>query len=116
MSNEKGIKPQILMAIERTGDQSMKTILLLLLQVLEEIGGKIDAVLTDEKKLRDAVLNGHAKEHDSDHDWIRQKRKDEYDDKKADAESKRQIRNGLIEKVLWVILVICAAAGGWVIK
>lgn len=63
-------KSGILKAIAETQDHNLKTILLLLLGVLEELGSKIDAIADDEKGLREAVLNGHAKDHDAHHEWI----------------------------------------------
>jgi len=63
-------KSGIMKAIAETQDQNLKTILLLLLGVLEELGGKIDAIAADEKGLREAVLNGHAENHDRDHEFV----------------------------------------------
>lgn len=63
------VKTEIHKAIAETGDQNLRTILMLLLGVLEELGGKIDAMAADEKGLREAVLNGHTETHDRDHEW-----------------------------------------------
>lgn len=63
-------KSGIMKAISETNDQAMKTVLLLLLGVFEEIGGKIDTVLNNEHALRQTVLNGHALNHDRDHEWL----------------------------------------------
>ncbi len=63
-------KSGIMKAIRETNDPAMKTVLLLLLGVFEEIGGKIDSVLKNEQALRQTVLNGHALNHDRDHVWL----------------------------------------------
>ena len=38
--------------------------------MFEEIGGKIDSVLKNELAVRQTVLNGHALNHDRDHEWL----------------------------------------------
>lgn len=111
MSNGSGLKEQIRAEIARTEDHSTKVTLLLLMQVLEDIGSKIDTVLADENKLRSAVLNGHAADHNADHDWVRNKRREEEDTEKARLASRRKIIDGLIEKALWVILGGIVSAG-----
>lgn len=63
-------KSGIIKAISETNDPAMKTVLLLLLGVFEEIGGKIDFVLKNEHAIRKIVLNGHALNHDRDHEWL----------------------------------------------
>lgn len=63
-------KSGIMKAISETNDPAMKTVLLLLFGVFEEIGGKIDSVLKNEHALRQTVLNGHALNHDRDHEWL----------------------------------------------
>lgn len=109
MVGNQSIKQQIVANIASTDDAHMKTVLLLMLGILEEIGGKIDAVLADEKSLRETVLNGHALVHDDDHEWIKVQRA-----KEAEAsQSSRKIRDGLIEKILWAAL---AAAIAWMVK
>lgn len=109
MVSQQSVKQQIMTAIAGTDDAHLKTVLILMLGILEEIGGKIDAVLADEKTLRDAVLNGHAAVHDDDHEWIKVQRAKEVEDK----ESSRKIRDGIIEKVLWAAL---AAIAVWILK
>lgn len=64
------VRSEILAAIAKTDTPETKTLLLLMLGVLEEIGGKIDSFLQDEKSLRDKVLNGHEPSHHKHHDWI----------------------------------------------
>lgn len=60
----------IIDAIAEAKDEHMKVVLLLLLQVVEEIGDKIDTILADEHSLRQAVLNGHEPVHHKHHEWI----------------------------------------------
>lgn len=111
-------KSEILSAIAKTDDPAMKTVLLLLLGVFEEIGSKIDSVLKNERALRETVLNGHTDAHHSHHEWLERRinRDHEMDlllqwvvqarDREIDAaSSKRKIRDGLIENVLWAALI-----------
>ncbi|MBI5920263.1 MAG: hypothetical protein HY847_01290 [Betaproteobacteria bacterium] len=62
------VKGEILSAIGKTDDPNIKAVLLLMLGVLEEIGGKIDSMMSDE--VRKAVLNGHESVHNEHHVWI----------------------------------------------
>jgi len=89
------VKSQILSAIAATADPGLKAALLLLLQVVEEIGGKIDGVLANEQQLRQAVLNGHALDHDRHHEWVSRMLAAEHDEQT----SRRRIRDGVIEKL-----------------
>jgi hypothetical protein len=66
-------RSEIIKAIAATTDQNLKTVLLLLLGVLEELGGKIDAMRADEVGLKEAVLNGHSDRHNKHHDWIEER-------------------------------------------
>lgn len=63
-------RDSILDAIANSTDQNMKLVLLLLHQVVEEIGDKIDDILSDKQGLRETVLNGHESVHHRDHVWI----------------------------------------------
>lgn len=69
-------KSEIMSAIGKTDDPNLKMILLLMLDIMEEIGGKIDRIYTDKEALRESVLNGHASVHHEDHEWIRERRAD----------------------------------------
>lgn len=106
-------KSEILKAIAETGDRNLKTILILLLGVLEELGAKIDAMGSDERALREAVLNGHEDVHHDHHEWIARQMKAEEDSAASDAASRRRIRDGIIEKLLWLTLVAIAGSGWW---
>jgi hypothetical protein len=103
MSVEKfDVRREILTAISKTDDHTTKTVLLLLLGVLEEIGGKMDAMMQTE--MRKAVLNGHEVNHHSHHDWVQARMKDGcedacawsrrkmVDEEKAAAESEKDTR------------------------
>lgn len=69
-------KSEIMSAIGKTDDPNLKMILLLMLGIMEEIGGKIDRIYTDKEALRESVLNGHAGVHHDDHEWIKERRAD----------------------------------------
>ncbi|HLP99204.1 MAG TPA: hypothetical protein VK149_12255 [Sideroxyarcus sp.] len=126
-------KDDILAAIAKTEDANMKVVLLLLHGVLDEISEKIDAMAADEKGLRAAVLNGHEPVHHAHHEyiarkmqyedadaeqrrWVARKMQEEADDAKADKESKRAIRNAIIERLLWAAVVVIIGASGWVLN
>lgn len=111
-------KSEILSAIAKTDDPAMKTVLLLLLGVFEEIGSKIDNILGNERALRETVLNGHEPVHHHHHEWLseRIKRDDhiekiiEWVDQKCQEEaddkaSGRKIRDGVMEKIIGAAIV-----------
>lgn len=117
--HESNTKAAILKAISDCGDDNMRAILLLMLAVLEEIGSKIDAVMSDEKAIREIVLNGHTAVHDDDHEWIAQFRdtrpagKCSYVLRMEQAEetaarSKRKVGEEVVSKVLVSALSILA--------
>lgn len=71
------LKSEIYAQINKTNDETLRTVLLLLLGVLEasiegtaSIKKAIEDLRTDEAGLRDAVLNGHADVHHDHHEWI----------------------------------------------
>ena len=114
------VKSEILSAIAKSDDANMKAVLLLLLGVFEDIGGKLDTMMRDETAMRAAVLNGHAPVHHDHHQWIERKIKEEDEaDKRAAQEDqkatdeRRRVRYNLAEKVVWAIL---AGAVGWWLK
>lgn len=65
------LKTEIMSAIGKTDDENLKMVLLLQLNMMEEIGEKIDSIYKDKELLRESVLNGHADVHHSDHEWIK---------------------------------------------
>ena len=104
-------KSGILRAINETNDPAMKTVLLLMLGVFEEIGGKIDSVLKNERVLRETVLNGHTDAHHGHHEWVAKKIKEE-DEAEEDA---RKVKVGVTEKALgYLIVAAIAAFGTWI--
>lgn len=126
-------KSEILAAIAKTDDQNMKMVLLLLLGVLEEIGGKIDSMRSDEKGLREAVLNGHESVHHEHHEWVARQIKTDCADicgwakSKMDAEAeaekdakadKRIAREAAIRQLVTVAIGAIAGAAGvlWALK
>jgi hypothetical protein len=119
MTHANETKNRIMQSIADCKDDSLRAVLLLLLAVLEEIGGKIDIVMRDEKTLREIVLNGHTATHDSDHEWISNFRAQRNDEVCAWAharmvaeekisESKRRVTESILEKAL----VAAIAASG----
>ena len=137
---DKTPKDAILQALANESDQKVKMLLLLMLSAIEDIGGKLDAVLQNEERIRAMVLNGHAPVHHADHEWIGRRRKtDERDlrvlawaeeamihdhinrkrgawvdakmrDEDADTDSRRALRDRWLERVVWAITVL--AVGG----
>lgn len=131
-------KDDIIQALANESDQKVKMLLLLMLSAIEDIGGKLDAVLQNEERIRAMVLNGHAPVHHSDHEWIGRRRKtDERDlrvlawaeeamihdhinrkrgawvdakmrDEDADTDSRRSIRDKWLERVVWAVTVLAA--------
>lgn len=131
-------KDDILKALADESDHKIKMLLLLMLTAIEDIGGKLDAVLANEDRIRAMVLNGHAPVHHADHEWIGRRRKtDERDlrvlawaeetmaqdplnrkrcawvdakmrDDAADADSRRAVRDKWIERVVWAVTVLAA--------
>ena len=81
--------------IAKEDDKDRRTLLMLLLGVLEAnmeglaaIGKKIDNLLSDEQELRATVLNSHAENHDRDHEFVGLL----YQHREAAAEERRWIR------------------------
>lgn len=110
------IKDDIIAAIAKTEDANMKAVLLLLLSVVGDIGDKIDVMMRDEKRVRDAVLNGHEPVHHSHHEWVARKIREEEQEADADKESKRKIRDELVINVLKWCGVAILTASGWVFR
>lgn len=94
------VRSEILSGIAKTEDQTVKSLLLLLLGVLEEIGGKIDSVISDERSLRETVLNGHSDVHPKHHEWIAEKMQAE----EKNSGSFRKISEGLVQNALWIAI------------
>ena len=134
--NEDELRTRIIRSIEECEDKSLKVVLLLMLEVLDSIGKKIDTILRDEETLRDLVLNGDANTHAKEHDdwrnfhrewtkvkdqlspitqchthsgyclWAAEKMKKE----QADAESRRKIRDNWLVHVAWALTTIITGA------
>lgn len=86
---ETKLKADLMAEIAKTNDPSMRSLLALLVGVFEVLIGKLDEMAADEKGLREAVLNGHAENHDRDHNWIAE----QIDYKKQAAEERRWVRD-----------------------
>lgn len=134
----KAPKDAILQALADESDQKVKMLLLLMLSAIEDIGGKLDAVLQNEERIKTMVLNGHAPVHHADHEWIGRRRKtDERDlrvitwaeesmandhinnkrnawvdakmrDEDADTDSRRALRDRWLERIVWAVTVLAA--------
>ena len=111
-------KAGILKAVNETSDAAMRNVLLLILAVLEELGGKLDTVLNNEDLLRSTVLNGHAVNHHRDHEWIdrRIQREDEMeavvrwvngkiDKERMAEEDARKVKTDVVGKLFGYIAV-----------
>lgn len=127
MSDRFDVRSEILRAIGKTNDEQMKMVLLLMLGVLEEIGGKIDEFLRDEKTLRDKVLNGHEPMHHAHHDhvakcieakcfddceWVKRKRKEEEETEDNKKTLKQQFWEAVVNQAGSIIVVAIATAVG----
>jgi exopolyphosphatase/pppGpp-phosphohydrolase len=110
------VRHQILAAIGTTSDQNLKTVLLLMLAILEEISGKIEEMRSDEKGLREAVLNGHEGVHHDHHEWVARKIAEEADEARANKESRRNIRDEVAKWILLGLLTAGAGMAGWHMK
>lgn len=100
------VRQEIMEAITADGDVPQRTLLKIMLMVLDEIGGKIDVILRDEQGLRETVLNGHTDRHEAHHDWIEVQMLAESDNKR----SARKIAESVVEKFLYSVLVFAAGA------
>ena len=103
------VKSEIMSAIAKTDDSNLKMLLLLMLGVLEEIGGRIDAMRADERGLRDAVLNGHADVHHDHHEWVAEKIEAEKQDAKDAAELSRAGRRAAVEQATRAVVLAAAS-------
>lgn len=97
--------------IAKEDDKDRRTLLMLLLGVLEAnmeglaaISKKIDSLISDEQALRATVLNGHAENHDRDHEFIGLL----FQHREAAAEERRWIRERMGSN--------CAEACDWAEK
>lgn len=135
LSVEAKLKADILAAIGRTGNEDMKTVLLLTFGVLEVVIARLDAMAADEKGLREAVLNGHAEHHDRDHNyigdlyrhrdqaaeermWVRAKMVAEAEAEKEAKIDKREARNVVIRQLVTLLMAAAVGAAGvlWALK
>ena len=125
---ESSIEAKIVTALADMEDHNMKTVLLLLLGVFKEITGSINSLRADDQGLREAVLNGHSENHAAHHDWIAEriinrchevcewgkgKMVAEQEEDAANRESKRKIRDAVLEKIALVVLSAVLTALGF---
>lgn len=107
------VKSEILAAIAKTDDSNMKSVLLLMLGVFENIGGKLDNLMRNEDAMRSMVLNGHAPVHHDHHQWIEKKIKEEDAAEKEAFSAKTKMRYSIIERVIWALLLLAVGSHGW---
>lgn len=136
--DDQSLRKDILDAMATVQDPGMRVVLMLLHRGLDSINRKIDLVLADEDKWKTMVLNGGAATHTDEHHWMRAFAaewteykpmmdivKDRHhngghcdyakrmiDLEKDDAQSKRRVRDGVIEKLLWVAILLTTGALG----
>jgi hypothetical protein len=72
---------EIMAQIAIANDETQRNFLILLLGILDQqtaqyemLNHKLDAILSDEKAIRNTVLNGHADTHHDDHDYVKEMR------------------------------------------
>lgn len=135
-------RDKIIEAIAATKDDNLRTVLMIMLAMLEEISTKVDSVLADEATLKSIVLNGSSSVHDDDHKWVADMRKRDamiiraadmaesrqtlggycdyasrkIDEEREDVKSRRTLRYGLVERMVWGVLVFVALAVGHYLK
>jgi len=117
------LRTRIMQGIEECEDRNTKVVLLMLLEVLDSIGRKIDAVMRDEETLRELVLNGDSHTHVEEHRRLREvltqwpdvqaaatytARK--MDEERSGAASRRAVRDGWLVHVSWAVTVLIVAA------
>lgn len=64
------VRGEIMKAISATDDAKDRSMLMLMLGVLE----RVEKLITDDEVLRQRVLNGDYPNHSDDHDWIKNQR------------------------------------------
>ena len=93
-------REQIIAALADVPDPAQRMTLLLLLTVIDEIGGRLESILQDEESLRTAVLNGHSTDHHMHHEWLAARIESERQGKV----SRRGIRDELLGRIIWSAL------------
>lgn len=111
------VKSEILSQIDKTDDKTTRTVLLLMLGVLEQsvacveqIGEKIDALRADEESLKRAVLNGHEASHHSHHDWIAEKIQQETEAAKNNRSTLRKLIDTALTQAVTILVTAAATA------
>ncbi len=105
------VKGEILATIGKTDDHAIKSVLLLMLAVLEDIGGRIDNMMGAE--VRKAVLNGHEVNHHAHHDWIETQMQAERDaESTAKANKRVAVEQGIRQLVTIIISIAVGVIGG----
>ena len=119
----------ILSAVSQVESNDSRIVLTLLARVHTDILERLDAIGRDEARIKQIALNGLTETHHADHQWLVKYRPalgavalrhdpSGYCDvakrmmqDEADSKSRKQrIGDAVVERVLWVILVLVAAA------
>lgn len=135
-ASDEAVRAKIMMAIQECEDKSMKVVLLMMLEILDSISRKIDAVMRDEESIRELVLNGDSATHAQDHrdwrafsaEWVEISPalgiiKDRHahggycpwalskmEQEKKDEDSRRTVRDGWLSNVAWGLTTLIAVA------
>ena len=115
---ELNLQDEIAVALSEVSDPGQKAILLLMMRGFGQISAEIKSMRADIPGLREAVLNGHAPVHHDDHEWIAAQRAkqperdkccawcaDKMAEEADDIASRRKIRDALVEKAIWSVLI-----------
>ena len=114
-TTSESVQDRILETIAGCADENMRSLLVLFHAGFEDLGNKIDAMLSDEVALKEIVLNGITDGHAQDHlDWrafkaTRPNGKCPYVVlmEKRDEENRldrRRISSNITERVLWLVV------------
>lgn len=102
-------------------DPTVRAVLNIQMLIVEEIGEKLDAILRDEKGLREAVLNGWEQHHHDHHTWIDKQMREEKDNQDLARDQLKTARKAFVESairwgipaMLTAIAAFTAWGGGW---
>ena len=121
------LEGDLLKALAEINDPAHRSVLALLLRAVKDIGTKLDAVLSDEARIREIVLDGFSKDHHDHHVWLEGQIKrhkviaavnaehDEsglcsvarglLEEREANKTSGRRIRDDLLKNAIWAVIV-----------
>lgn len=98
-------------------DPTVRAVLNIQMLIVEEIGEKLDAILRDERGLREAVLNGWEQHHHDHHTWIAKQMREEKDNQDFARDQLKTAEKAFVESAIrWGIpamLTAIAAFTAW---